>query len=94
MNPILLLIFQLFNGLEPPMKQTGRLSFLEQPAARLVKTVDPKLGPIVTYNGASFPSTTLSEKNIDVIAAWKRIVADPSFQVLTLLPLGGFIALR
>jgi AP-1-like factor len=65
------------------IKELGASPFVEIPpqVSSLQKVFDPKLGMVVGCAGApQFPRTQQSDKNVEVIAAWKRITADPNFK--------------
>ena len=52
------------------------------------KGSDPLLGgPMVMCKGSSFPKTEQSDKNIEVLTAWRSITSDPQFKVCFLSPL-------
>lgn len=38
-------------------------------------------GPFVTCQGSSFPKTEKSDKNVEVLAAWRSITSNPQFKV-------------
>ncbi|OBZ80026.1 hypothetical protein A0H81_00164 [Grifola frondosa] len=47
----------------------GQSSFVQQPS-----------GPIVMCKGSSFPKTEKSDKNVEVLAAWRSITSNPQFK--------------
>ncbi|KAL0945565.1 hypothetical protein HGRIS_014726 [Hohenbuehelia grisea] len=44
------------------------------------KTTDPATGKMVMCQGSSFPKTEQSEKNIEVLSAWRSITSNPRFK--------------
>lgn len=48
--------------------------------AGLKKSSDSVLGTMITCAGSSFPKTAKSDKNIEVLSAWRSIRADPKFK--------------
>ncbi|EIW65222.1 uncharacterized protein TRAVEDRAFT_111498 [Trametes versicolor FP-101664 SS1] len=55
----------------------------EMPFAPILKkSVDESgAGPFVTCKGSSFPKTEKSDKNVEVLAAWRSITSNPQFKV-------------
>ena len=48
----------------------------------LKKAVDDNgTGPIVMCKGSSFPRTEKSDKNVEVLTAWRSITSNPQFKV-------------
>ena len=48
----------------------------------LKKAVDDNgAGPIVMCKGSSFPRTEKSDKNVEVLTAWRTITSNPQFKV-------------
>lgn len=47
----------------------------------LRKSSDTVLGTMISCAGSSFPKTAKSDKNIEVLSAWRSIRADPKFKV-------------
>lgn len=50
----------------------------------LRKATDNSNGPIVMCKGSSFPKTEKSDKNVEVLAAWRSITSNPQFKVISL----------
>ncbi|KAF4623393.1 hypothetical protein D9613_001582 [Agrocybe pediades] len=50
------------------------------PVANLRKSSDSVLGTMIACAGSSFPKTAKSDKNIEVLSAWRTIRADPKFK--------------
>ena len=53
--------------------ETGSIPFLKKSAN--------KDAPMVMCRGSSFPKTEQSDKNIEVLSAWRSITSDPQFKV-------------
>lgn len=51
------------------------------PPAALRKSSDSVLGTMIACAGSNFPKTAKSDKNIEVLSAWRSIRADPKFKV-------------
>jgi AP-1-like factor len=47
----------------------------------LQKTSELNAGPVVSCAGSKFPRTTLSDKNVEVLKAWRSITSNPAFKV-------------
>lgn len=47
----------------------------------LRKSSDTVLGTMISCAGSNFPKTAKSDKNIEVLSAWRSIRADPKFKV-------------
>jgi len=47
----------------------------------LQKSSDTVLGTMISCAGSKFPKTAKSDKNIEVLSAWRSIRADPKFKV-------------
>lgn len=72
--------------------QTGPSAFVEEGASCalpiapfLRKANDAGAGPIVMCKGSSFPKTEKSDKNVEVLAAWRSITSNPQFKVIVQL---------
>lgn len=55
------------------------------PPVNVRKSSDAVLGTMIACSGSSFPTTAKSDKNIEVLSAWRSIRADPKFKVGLLL---------
>ncbi|KAL4254494.1 bZIP YAP Transcription Factor [Abortiporus biennis] len=67
------------------VEQQGGSAFVEQsnptsPASFLRKSCDTGGPMIMCVKGSSFPKTEKSEKNIEVLTAWRSITSDPQFK--------------
>ena len=49
--------------------------------ATLRKSSDGVLGTMIACAGSNFPKTAKSDKNVEVLSAWRSIRADPKFKV-------------
>jgi len=47
----------------------------------LKKTLDNNATPIIACSGSKFPKTQQSDKNIEVLTAWRTITSNPKFKV-------------
>ncbi|KAH9487173.1 AP-1-like transcription factor yap1 [Psilocybe cubensis] len=50
------------------------------PPVNVRKSSDSVLGTMIACSGSSFPTTAKSDKNIEVLSAWRSIRADPKFK--------------
>ncbi|PPQ90428.1 hypothetical protein CVT25_014946 [Psilocybe cyanescens] len=50
------------------------------PPVNVRKSSDAVLGTMIACSGSSFPTTAKSDKNIEVLSAWRSIRADPKFK--------------
>ena len=50
-------------------------------SAALKKTLDTNSTPIIACSGSKFPKTQQSDKNIEVLTAWRTITSNPKFKV-------------
>jgi len=57
-----------------PPSNTSNLS------AALKKTLDSNSTPIIACSGSKFPKTQQSDKNIEVLTAWRTITSNPKFK--------------
>ena len=58
-----------------PPSNTNNLS------AALKKTLDTNSTPIISCSGSKFPKTQQSDKNVEVLTAWRNITSNPKFKV-------------
>ncbi|PFH50725.1 hypothetical protein AMATHDRAFT_75415 [Amanita thiersii Skay4041] len=58
----------------PPTSNGNSLS------AALKKTLDSNSAPIITCSGSKFPQTPKSDKNVEVLTAWRTITSNPRFK--------------
>lgn len=47
----------------------------------LQKSSDNNMGSMVSCAGSKFPRTAQSDKNVEVLSAWRSITSDPMFKV-------------
>lgn len=50
-------------------------------APKIRKSSDAILGSMIMCEGAMFPKTQLSDKNVEVLKAWRSITSNPQFKV-------------
>ncbi|KAF8624773.1 hypothetical protein AX15_005664 [Amanita polypyramis BW_CC] len=50
-------------------------------SAVLKKTLDNNSAPMISCSGSKFPKTPPSDKNIEVLTAWRTITSNPKFKV-------------
>lgn len=73
------------------IEKSGSSAFVEEESCALPiapflhKSTDSDSGPIVMCKGSSFPKTEQSDKNVEVLAAWRSITSNPQFKVITSL---------
>lgn len=67
----------------------------EMPMAPFLRkaVADETGGPMIMCKGSSFPSTEKSDKNVEVLAAWRSITSNPQFKVSGWCGQGGGRAL-
>lgn len=64
------------------IKNAGESSFVDSPgAAPFVRKCSAGAQSVVSCKGSKFPKTEKSEKNIEVLAAWRSITSNPQFKV-------------
>lgn len=63
------------------IEDSGPSPFAPPPQVTLKKTSDSVHGSMINCRGSLFPSTTQSDENIEVLAAWRKIVSNPKFKV-------------
>jgi len=70
--------------LEQRIANEGASPFAPPPTspANLRKASDSVLGTMISCVGSNFPKTVKSDKNIEVLSAWRSIRADPKFKDL------------
>lgn len=75
-------------GVKKAIEHMGSSQFVEDSGAGnaanggfVKKAADPIMGPMVMCKGSSFPKTEQSDKNIEVLTAWRSITSDPQFKV-------------
>lgn len=71
--------------LERRIEASGSSMFAPPPAsdssfATVRKASEGDKGPMVTCKGATFPITEKSEKNVEVLSAWRSITSHPHFK--------------
>jgi len=66
--------------LEQRIANEGASPFAPQPPT-VRKSSDSVLGTMIACAGSSFPKTAKSDKNIEVLSAWRTIRSDPKFKV-------------
>lgn len=68
------------------IEKSGPSAFVEENACAapitpfLRKATEAGSGPIVMCKGSSFPKTEKSDKNVEVLAAWRSITSNPQFK--------------
>jgi AP-1-like factor len=60
--------------------------FAPEPAP-LVRKADSVFGPTVMCEGSAFPQTEQSEKNLEILTAWRTVTSNPEFRVSLTLSL-------
>jgi len=67
--------------LQKAVNESGDSPFAPPSQSTLKKSTDSVLGTMITCKGTSFPKTTKSDNNIEVLTAWRSIRANPKFKV-------------
>lgn len=73
------------------IEKSGQSAFVDDNACALPitpflrKATEAGTGPIVMCKGSSFPKTEKSDKNVEVLAAWRSITSNPQFKVTIFL---------
>jgi len=62
------------------MIETGPSSFAPATLSTMRKSDDSVLGPMISCQGTKFPKTEKSDKNIEVLSAWRSITSNPMFK--------------